>query len=304
MEMPSVLRELAAAQDGLITRRQALQAGLSPAAIRHAVQPRGPWQRLLSGVYVTFTGPLQERHRVRGALLYAGAEAVLSGSVACRGYGMRYVPATAAAVLLVPAHVRRAPISIAAIRRVRSMPVARLIRGIACAPPERAAIDATHEVHGLRDARAILCEAVQRALTTPDRLVAEYRRMDRRGLALTRRALTDVEAGCRSAPECELRDVILGSHDLHEPRWNQPLPDAPDVVPDGHYEEVRLVLEVESIEWHRFGDAPEITERRRARLASLGWRVLPVSPRRIREEPQAVLAEIRAAINHQQRRAA
>ncbi|NDL56944.1 hypothetical protein [Phytoactinopolyspora mesophila] len=304
MQMSPALRALASAQDGLITRRQALQAGLSPAAIRHALGPRGPWQRFLPGVYVTFTGPLQERHRVRGALLYAGEEAVLTGSAACRGYGMRYVPATPGAVLLVPPYVRRAAIPVATIRRVRSMPVARVIRGIPCAPPERAAIDATHEVDGLRDARAALCEVVQCGLTTVDRLGAEYVRMDPRGLAFARQALADVRAGCRSAPECELRDLVRGSRDLDEPRWNEPLPDAPDLVPDAHYESIRLVLEVESIEWHRFGDAPEATERRRARLASLGWRVLPVSPRRIREEPGAVLSEIRSAINHQLRHAA
>lgn len=77
--------------------------------------------------------------------------------------------------------------------------------------------------------------------------------------------------------------------------WNQPLPDAPDIVPDGHIAELRLVLEVDSIEHYQFGDAPERTERRRARLASLGWRVYPVSPRRLREEPSLVLAEIEAA---------
>ncbi|MGH8825570.1 MAG: hypothetical protein ACRDVN_14015 [Jiangellaceae bacterium] len=55
------------------------------------------------------------------------------------------------------------------------------------------------------------------------------------------------------------------------------------------------MIEVDSVEWHRFGDAPETTERRRARLAALGWTVLPVSPRRIREEPMAVLREIEAA---------
>jgi very-short-patch-repair endonuclease len=81
--------------------------------------------------------------------------------------------------------------------------------------------------------------------------------------------------------------------------WNQPLPGADDLIPDGYIEEVRLVLEVESMEHHQFGDAPERTERRRARLASLGWRVYPVSPRRLRESPAAVLAEIEAAAHQQ-----
>lgn len=118
-------------------------------------------------------------------------------------------------------------------------------------------------------------------------------------MALARRAVADLVAGCRSAPECELRDLVRTSTTLLEPVWNQPLPGADDLIPDGYIEEVRLVLEVESMEHHQFGDAPERTERRRARLASLGWRVYPVSPRRLRESPAAVLAEIEAAAHQQ-----
>ena len=78
---------------------------------------------------------------------------------------------------------------------------------------------------------------------------------------------------------------------------NRPLPDArgAGLVPDACLDEALLVIEVDSVEWHRFGDAPETTERRRARLAALGWTVVPLSPRRIREEPVAVLGEIEAA---------
>lgn len=119
--------------------------------------------------------------------------------------------------------------------------------------------------------------------------------MDRRGMAHARQAIDDVVAGCRSAPECELRDLIRTSTVLDEPVWNQPLPDDESLVPDGYYRAVLLALEVDSAEHHGFGDGPELTEQRRARYASLGWRVLPLSPRRIRQEPRAVLAEIETA---------
>jgi very-short-patch-repair endonuclease len=91
--------------------------------------------------------------------------------------------------------------------------------------------------------------------------------------------------------------MVLGSKILPEPAWNTPLPDprGADIYPDARLAQARLLLEMESVEWHRFGDAPERTERRRARLAALGWTVLPISPRRLREEPDAVLREIEAA---------
>jgi len=92
-----------------------------------------------------------------------------------------------------------------------------------------------------------------------------------------------------------VRDLVSRSRVLPEPRWNQPLPNYPRLVPDACWPEARLVVEVDSRSWHGFGDAPERTERRRALLAELGWRVLPIAPARIRREPEAALMEIEAA---------
>jgi hypothetical protein len=295
MKIPGKLRRLAAEQDGLVTRQQALACGLSESAIRHALGRNGAWQKVVVAVYATFTGPLQERHRVRAALLHAGPQAVVTGGYACRAYGMKYAPASAAIEILVPQAVQRSPIEGVRIRRVTSLPVARTVAGIPLAPPERAALDAARGAGSRRAVRAVLCEVVQRRLTTVERLIDEFTRVDRRHLAHARQTFEDIQAGCRSAPECELRDLILTSDVLPEPKWNAPLPDDETLIPDGYIEQARLVLELESMEWHQFGDAPEATERRRARYASLGWRVYPVSPRRLREEPSLVLAEIETA---------
>lgn len=89
-------------------------------------------------------------------------------------------------------------------------------------------------------------------------------------------ALADIHSGCRSAPECEVRDLVRSSTILPEFAWNEPLPEAPDVIPDAYLEAARLALEIDSIEWHQIGDRPERTERRRARFAALGIRVLPI----------------------------
>jgi very-short-patch-repair endonuclease len=297
MNLPPSLVCLAAGQDGIVTRRQALQHGLTVAALRHLLGRGGRWQFMVRGVYATFTGPFQERHLIRAGLLYAGPSAMVTGATACRAYGLRYVPASGRPELLVPERVQRARIPIVRIRRTRILPAARQVRSFPCAPPERAAVDACRDQLVLRQVRALLCEIVQRGLATPDRLVATLAGGHSAGSALPRRALEDVTAGCRSAPECELRELMSASRVLPEARWNRPLPDArgAGIVPDACLGEALLVIEVDSVEWHRFGDAPERTERRRARLAALGWTVMPLSPRRIREEPGAVLGEIEAA---------
>jgi hypothetical protein len=297
MHIPPELLRIAAAQDGLVKRRQALDHGMTRDGIRHALGRGGRWQRIVKGVYATFTGSLQERHLVRAALLHAGPHAMVTGAIACRAYGLRYAPAADRPVILIPEHVKRVPIPIATIRRTRHLPEPRHVRSFPCAPPDRAAIDACRDESSLRTVRAMLCEIVQRGLTTSEHLVETLAAGRTAGSALARRAVDDVVAGCRSAPECELRDLFATSTILGEARWNQPLPDArgEDLRPDACLDAARLVVEVESIEWHRFGEAPELTERRRARLAALGWTVLPVSPRRIREEPQAVLSQIESA---------
>lgn len=187
---------------------------------------------------------------------------------------------------------------------------------IPLAPPARAAMDAARieylaVFHAFRrqipvrnwtrlvqDTRALLCEVVQRQKASVADMVAELSVARSPGNTIARLAMDDIVAGCRSAPECELRDLIKTSKILPEPRWNQRLPgyrpehrhDA--LTPDACFREARLVVEVDSVEWHRIGPRQEQTEKRRARYAELGWLVISVSPYRIRSEPDAVLRDI------------
>ncbi len=248
-------------------------------------------------MYATFTGPLQTRHHIRAALLIAGPDAAVSGALACHAYGLRYVPEPAATVVLIPESTRHRHAPYARLRRVTVMPEIREIAGIPTACPERAVLDVCRGMSSLRHVRALACEAVQRGLTTPDRLRGELGGARWKGSKLVRRALDDIAAGCRSAPECELRDVVRRSRILGEPRWNQVLPGSKQVIrPDACWEDARVVVEIDSVEWHRFGDAVEQTERRRALYAALGWTVVPISPRRLREEADTVVGEIEAAV--------
>ncbi|SDS34505.1 hypothetical protein SAMN04515669_0886 [Jiangella sp. DSM 45060] len=320
-----VLR-LAAAQDGLITRSQALSAGMSIGALRHAVRAGGSWQRVVPGVYATFTGPLQDLHRLRTAELVVGADGMITGSWACRSWGLRYGPEPGEQVdVLLDRRRDRGRVGFIRVIRTSHLPEPRrcvdearfqeLRRSgpplelvfdgtvsspgvVTLAPPARAVVDTivhARQPWALRDARALMCEVVQRRRSTVAELCAEVAAAPRRGGAVARRAIRDIAAGCRSAPECELRDLVLTSRLLPEPRWNRTLPGHRRIVPDACWPEARLVVEVDSRSFHGFGDAPRRTEERRARYAMLGWRVLPVSPMRLRSEPQAVLREIEAA---------
>jgi Transcriptional regulator, AbiEi antitoxin len=79
---------LAHQQDGLITRQQALAAGASASAIRHAVR-RGRWQVAVRGIYATFAGPLGRIHRLRVAILHSGPESMITAAAACTMINLR-----------------------------------------------------------------------------------------------------------------------------------------------------------------------------------------------------------------------
>ena len=75
--IPSGLLEQARWQAGLITREQALFAGLSSSAIRSKVA-HARWQQIHRGVYATHSGSLAREARLWAAVLYGGPGARLS----------------------------------------------------------------------------------------------------------------------------------------------------------------------------------------------------------------------------------
>ena len=83
------LGDLLRRQNLVLGRDQALDCGLSPAALIHRLRPGGPWQKLLLGVYLTRTGPASAEQREMAALLHAGPRSVLTGTAAARRYGFQ-----------------------------------------------------------------------------------------------------------------------------------------------------------------------------------------------------------------------
>ena len=75
------LIELAHYQAGVISRRQAVQAGMSNNGIASKVTS-GRWRRIHPGIYATFTGPMTRDASLWAALLHAGKGAQLSHQTA------------------------------------------------------------------------------------------------------------------------------------------------------------------------------------------------------------------------------
>jgi hypothetical protein len=106
-ELPAALRKAAGQQAGMLTRKQAIKAGMSARAVEWKVQAR-EWRQVRRGVYATFTGTLPRQAQLWAAVLYAGAGALLSHESAGELQGLVDKPA-AVIHLTVPARRRVTP---------------------------------------------------------------------------------------------------------------------------------------------------------------------------------------------------
>jgi histidine kinase/DNA gyrase B/HSP90-like ATPase/putative AbiEi antitoxin of type IV toxin-antitoxin system len=73
-EVPYALRYLASSQFGVVSRPQALRAGLTVGTIRYRVNS-GRWRQVYPGVYTTFTGDPSHGARLWAAVLSVGSGA-------------------------------------------------------------------------------------------------------------------------------------------------------------------------------------------------------------------------------------
>ena len=101
MEDPEEWARLVRAQDGLVTRKQALAHGLTPGTIS-AHLDAGRWTLRRHGVLATFTGPLSPAARRRAALLFVPGPAALSHTSAAAVLGLRREDETAPVHVTVP----------------------------------------------------------------------------------------------------------------------------------------------------------------------------------------------------------
>jgi len=81
------LRGITSGQAGVVSRQQALHAGLPASTIASKVQ-HGLWQQLHPGVYGTFTGAVSWEALLWAAVLYAGRGALLSHETAAEVLGL------------------------------------------------------------------------------------------------------------------------------------------------------------------------------------------------------------------------
>ena len=297
MEFTKELRALLAQQDQLVTRRQLLDLGVSKSAIRH--HAGGDWRVVLPCVYKVGSEVATDRQRLIAGLLHAGPQAALAGTSAIRWHGVSAGATDRLVRIVVPPPVRARRTGFVVIRRSQLLDKdVRTIGPIRVSSPARAAVDAAVESRGRGQREAILIEVVQKGLATVDELTEWVSRLRTRDAAALWPGLAAAADGAWSVPEMRLLDLVATSEVLPEPMLN-PVLHGPDGVvltsPDLWWDDVAMAAMVHSKQWHSTGEDWDVTVERDADLVCRSVIVAGVTPRRIGEDPRAVLARLEAS---------
>ncbi|MQA80879.1 MAG: hypothetical protein GEV10_20750 [Streptosporangiales bacterium] len=280
----SSIDELVAAQHGMVSRAQMRTVGATEGQLRWRIRPGGPWQVLLPGVYATFTGTVTPLQWWQGALLYAGAGAVLTGEPALYLQGIGE-PRNPRIPVLVGHERHRASRKQVSIFRTERMPVTERVAGLVVADPVRATVDACRIALDVFRVRALITEALRSPHVGVSDLAREVDEGQSRGSARLRAVLGEYGAGVRSVAEAVARERVLALP-LPVPLFNVDLltPDGRFLArPDVYWAEAGLVLEIDSRRHHGDMEGWEHTQRRHTKLSAQGLTVLHASPHRIQQ---------------------
>lgn len=282
-------------QRGIVARSQLIDAGLTPAAIKHRLRI-GQLHALYPGIYLFGRPRLEPLAAGTAAVIYAEGRGVLSHRTAAAMWGIYDGDEPAVELTTVGSQIRSRPGLI--VHRVGFLSQAdvRLHRGLPITSPAWTLLDLAG-VLGLDDLEAAYALALDRRLTSiPEILDAISRAPHKPGVA-TLRMLAEQGAKptlTRSKYERKLRRLLRRA-ELPQPEVN--------AKAEGHevdflWRAQKVVVEFDGFGPHGGRDAFETDRYRDQRLAAAGYRVLRITARQIDTTPEAVIARLAAALAH------
>lgn len=252
-DVPPRLLELARLQAGVVSRRQAIDVGMTTSAVTSKVA-HGRWRNMHPGVYATFTGTADRSAQLWAAVLHAGTGAQLSHETAAEL--LRLTDERCPLIhLTIPSERRISPRDGTVIHRSSHRQQGwRFARGV---PPhtmvEETIVDLLDTAVHFDDAVGWITRAFQRNLTSEGNL---RRAMDARKRLRWRARLDEVipmaASGTDSTLEYRYDRDVEGAHDLPPARKQVPFvkPDGTRGFRDRYYDRYGLVVELDGRRYH------------------------------------------------------
>ncbi|MFV8244956.1 type IV toxin-antitoxin system AbiEi family antitoxin domain-containing protein [Mycolicibacterium peregrinum] len=282
MDIEDVLRQ----QSGVISRRQALDAGLRQHDIRRLLR-RNEWARVHDGVYVDHTGPLSWLQRAWAAVLYAAPAALcLESALTDEGATIHVVVSRDRGVLAEPPGVRIYHLAHLQERVLWHVGPPRLRF-------EEAALDVACQAISEFDAIAVLANACQSRRTTARRLLRalDARRRVRRRRWL-RAVIVDIAEGSCSVLEHGYLNRVERAHGLPRAARQKRSTSSVNVsYSDVEYDQ-RLVVELDGLLFHNTAAARNKDVERDLDAAVDGRSTVRLSYRQVFDRPCRTAAKI------------
>lgn len=296
----SRLTALFEGQHGVIHRRQAVGAGLSVDAIQRRIK-RGDWLIVLPGTYRLSGAPVTWHQRVMAAVLWAGPGAIASHRTAAALWTLPgFPPAT---IEVTTSRRLSAPGIVVHRGRLDARIDVSTHSGIPVTSPHRTIIDLCAVTPPVKVERALDAVMV-RGLGEVSFIWRQLNRLGsvgRRGCAQLRSMLAErSERLHHAASDSEtalhqlLRKAGIGG-------WSPQVEifDGDDFVarPDVVFQDLRIVIEVDSWSWHADKKKRREDVRRQNWLERLGWTVLRFFWEDVMHDPAYVLGEVSKALH-------
>jgi GNAT superfamily N-acetyltransferase len=296
-----VVLALAERQHGHITRRQALDAGLTDAKIRTHLAA-GRWERVHKGVFRIAGAPRTWEGRAFAAVLACGPSALVSHACAAHLWELEGFGPKGIIDVLAPYHARSSGHRGVRVHESKAFHLRDEVRrkGVPCTGVARTILDVCAVVDDdldALDALGALDSALLRRIVTWNELwrcLILHAARGRTGVARFRRIL--VQRHGKRVPHMKIARMTLElivDAGLREPVSEHPVG---KYRIDLAYPELKIAIECLGKEGHLNDASFEYDPIRRNELQLEGWIVIEVTWRRLIDEPHHVVREVRRAI--------
>jgi hypothetical protein len=304
MNTDRCVAHLAQSQHGVVTRRQALEQGLSPRVIDLRLQA-GQWEPIHRGVFRLAGSDPGWPQPAMAACLAAGGDAVASYRSAA---ALHNLPGMARWVEITVPPDKRVRVPGVTVHRSRlCLPGDRMeVLGIPVTSPARTVVDLAGILPVAR-MRPVLDHALGERLVRRrelEELIGTLRRRGRPGLGNLDKLLQERPDSARpmqAGIEALLyRTLARYGVPLPVAQYRILLPDGRQLFVDFAYPDLGLALEADSRRWHDTSGGRERDYKRYGELVAEGWSVLPVAYWGLKADPAGTARRIQRALEARQ----